>query len=95
MPRYIEADNIEKDLVRYADSIDKTQTFSGVLRFIVRDTPTADVVPVKRGKWTRLEYDTFTCNLCGATFMLMQGMSKMNYCPNCGVKMEEDDAEIH
>ncbi len=42
----------------------------------------------KTGRWIRLDYCTLHCNLCGTTFMLMQGISKMNYCPNCGEKME-------
>jgi len=43
----------------------------------------------KRGKWNRLDMDTFNCNQCGTTFVLNQGSEKMHFCPNCGAKMEE------
>ena len=42
----------------------------------------------KRGKWNRLDMDTFNCNQCGTTFVLNQGSEKMHFCPNCGAKME-------
>lgn len=54
--------------------------------------PAADVVEVKRGKWT-FEHDLFTdpkryfirivCSCCG----LKTGQVS-NYCPNCGAKMD-------
>ena len=40
-----------------------------------------------RGKWNRLDMDTFNCNKCGATFVLNQGNEKMHFCPNCGAIM--------
>ena len=45
----------------------------------------------KTGKWVKLFDDTFHCQLCGHTFMVIQGEDSMNYCPNCGAKMEEED----
>ena len=33
--------------------------------------------------------DVFNCQECGQTFVVMQGKDYMNYCPNCGAKMEE------
>lgn len=41
----------------------------------------------KRGKWNRLDMDTFNCNQCGTTFVLNQGSEKMHFCPNCGADM--------
>lgn len=50
----------------------------------------------KSGKWN--EYytsqkgnDVFNCNECGHTFVVMQGKDNMNYCPNCGTKMESEE----
>ena len=46
------------------------------------------------GKWN--EYYTsqkgnnvFNCKECGHTFVVTQGKDNMNYCPNCGAKMVE------
>lgn len=37
---------------------------------------------VRQGKW--VETDTYPkCSVCG-----LYGVSDMNYCPNCGAKME-------
>ena len=43
----------------------------------------------KRGKWNRLDMDTFNCNQCGTTFVLNQGSEKMHFCPNCGADMRQ------
>lgn len=58
---------------------------------IETNIPTADVVPVKHGKW-RLEPDEemphpmfklVVCSNCSN-----KANSTYNYCPNCGVKMD-------
>lgn len=43
----------------------------------------------KKGKWNRLAYDTFNCPNCGRTFIVVQGKSFMNFCPNCRANMRE------
>ena len=45
----------------------------------------------KKGKWNRLAYDTFNCLECGHTFVVMQGYSFMNFCPNCGSEMKKGE----
>lgn len=52
----------------------------------IRKLPPAQPEP-KRGKWNKLDMDTFNCNQCGATFILNQGSEKMHFCPNCGADM--------
>lgn len=48
---------------------------------------TADVQPVKRGKWEGVDYDTFfKCSECGH----MTDWQRYKYCPYCGAKMEGD-----
>ena len=48
----------------------------------------------KTGRWN--EYyrattdDTFHCSPCGSCFIVLQGNERMNFCPNCGAKMEND-----
>ena len=56
--------------------------------------PTADVAPVKHGKWiyegVRGRFPACRCSVCGnvenADWAMISG--KVNYCPNCGAKME-------
>ena len=67
----------------------------------INDIPAADVQEVKRGKWQQTtepggwrEYECASCSVCGESFVLDEwGMddftSLMNYCPNCGARMEE------
>ena len=53
---------------------------------VLEDTPTADVVEVKRGKWKVDEthdYEPY-CSLCGHEPIAGE---KYNYCPDCGADM--------
>lgn len=49
--------------------------------------PSADVEPVRHGRW---EGKTYKCSLCGKWVDPLQGDADMNYCPNCGAKMDGD-----
>jgi len=59
---------------------------------LLRNLPSADVVPVKHGKWSETYNGdhapilfTYTCSACkGESFL------ESNFCPNCGAKMEVD-----
>lgn len=56
---------------------------------VLEDTPTADVVEVKRGKWKVDEthdYEPY-CSLCGHEPIAGE---KYNYCPDCGSDMRGD-----
>ena len=66
--------------------------YENVFRAVGELTP----VTQKSGKWN--EYytsqkgnDVFNCKECGHTFVVMQGKDNMNYCPNCGAKMESEE----
>ena len=61
--------------------------------------PAADVVPVRHGRWIDAYPDIESnpmfmygiCSECG----FEQGISKyLNYCPNCGAKMDGGDGNI-
>lgn len=60
--------------------------------------PTADVVEVKHGAWEKQQFvgrsgffsiKDFFCKECGESFEVGQGKGLMNFCPNCGAKMDE------
>ena len=56
---------------------------------IISNIPTADVQPVRRGKWLEIAgYDgwgetIYRCSECKITEWV-----KSNFCPNCGARME-------
>ena len=52
----------------------------------LRDMKTADVAPVRHGRWLYVDTDTeqfFLCNRCKK-----KEYWESNYCPNCGSKMD-------
>ena len=60
----------------------------------LRDMKTADVAPVRHGKWLCVDTDTeqfFLCNRCKK-----KEYWESDYCPNCGAKMdlEEEHHEL-
>lgn len=56
---------------------------------IPKDTPTADVVPVRHGEWQEIN-GIFRCSCCGYSFEHEGYQHFFNYCPNCGAKMDGD-----
>lgn len=63
----------------------------------VRILPAADVVPVVRGKWTRLDMhkgiEQFWCSICRSECYVPTCMGEPMYefCPNCGARMDGDE----
>ena len=82
MSRYIDAecDCVTEVINRRAfNSREDVQDF-------LDNIPTADVVPVKHGRWISAKYK---CSECG---VLVWG-NDFNYCPNCGAEMNGDDGD--
>ena len=59
----------------------------------LRDMKTADVAPVRHGRWIEKDKYNFVtmydCSICG-TRILDNGPA-WNYCPNCGAKMDLEE----
>ena len=55
---------------------------------IITDLPTADVTPVRHGRWVEYQIPPMICcsNCDWATDVKEKNF---NYCPNCGAKMDE------
>ena len=56
---------------------------------IPKDTPAADVTPVKHGHWVKEKSDVLIhwhCSICKNCYYLEE--PNANYCPNCGAKMD-------
>ena len=95
MSRYIDADALLKQavlkfkcvpLVGVIYCVNGEEIFDGEdLQDFIRAMPTADVVEVRHGHWG---FDGFgwTCSECDEYAIL--GIEKLNYCPNCGAKMD-------
>lgn len=76
------------------------KAYSDVLDTIC-EMPSADVQEVRHGRWILprkkgcVTYDEVAykeCSECGeVTFLAKTKYSQMNYCPNCGAKMDLDD----
>lgn len=67
----------------------------------IEEAPAVDVAPIVHGKWLekfhiipmygdkQMRGSFKTCSICG--FILVgESYIKMNYCPNCGAKMDEE-----
>lgn len=59
---------------------------------VIADIPTADVQPVKHGKWELTDNSSFRkCSECRAWWSSdITDNCFTNYCPKCGAKMDGD-----
>ena len=86
MPRYIDADELIKEA-------SKDGAYGYVSAEQIANFPTAEVQEIKHGRWevkseviggSRKYY--IGCSVCGAEYE-----KSVNYCPNCGSHMENED----
>jgi len=60
----------------------------------IAEIPAADVRPVVRGKWKRVDprstVVTFRCSECN----YYAHVNATNFCPNCGADMRDDETAI-
>ena len=55
----------------------------------IADFPSADVAQVRHGWWIfNDDWWEFRCSLCGSH---VGNIKKLNYCPNCGAKMDKEE----
>ena len=91
MYEYIERKAI-RDALYDADAI----TMSGVK--ILNQFPVADVAPVRHGRWVHEHisegYAWVICSECEAVIHKILINKRLNYCPNCGAKMDGGDSNI-
>ena len=63
----------------------------------INNQPTVDAVPVRHGKWIKLDMHAHIadhkCTACGQECYVptCMGEPMYIYCPNCGARMDEDD----
>lgn len=101
MPRYIDVENIKlKGISVFDQNLEILIPLSDV-RKSLQMTPTADVQEVRHGRWILpqkkgcLTYDESAYKECSeceeVTFLAKTKCGQMNYCPNCGAKMDLED----
>ena len=106
MSRYIDADALEKILAYwieekgYARKKHSEEFVEGmedaycrVLCFVKME-PKADIPDRKVGKWKLNKAGNWACPFCEFD-PYHDNMKGMNFCPNCGAKMEVNNGEIH
>ena len=59
----------------------------------VKSMQTIDAVPVVHARWSDEDTERYVCTVCGKWFFIDSGDGDMNYCPNCGAKMDETNPE--
>lgn len=93
MPRYvdIECDAVTEVIGRRAFNSRED------IREFLDNIPTADVLEVKHGKWdNNIIGFCNVCTECGAIVertAIKNNSGKLNYCPNCGARMDGGDTK--
>lgn len=94
MARYIDVEPLEdklKEHIRKTESELMLGALSTFLR-VLDITPTADVVPVRHGRWVttyRYGFPIWECSECGT----QTGTANFPYCYNCGARMDGESDE--
>ena len=81
------ADYIDKQA--FLDCMKRTDRYFNV-KFDIENFPTADVAPVRHGRWEEAsDGDGIVCPFCRTDFCtIIYDTEYFNYCPNCGAKMD-------
>lgn len=91
--RLIDADEL---LTAFPYDDEPTVTKSS-LRMTIKHMPTIDAEPTKHGHWVNnrnMYIEWATCSQCGAEWNKYENeFFRFNFCPNCGVKMDEGEEE--
>lgn len=96
MAEYIEREALIEDISELEVSGVFTEALKNEVLKIISEQATADVTEVKHGKWEDsarpYSYYQYKCNVCGCDEYRQTDRNGkceiMNYCPNCGAKME-------
>ena len=97
MSRYIDADDLIKTLEeKLKEGIFQSYVLSAC-RGAINKQPTADVVKVVHGEWSRTNNRPKTyirrCSVCNMESYNCLSEKEYNYCPWCGAKMDEKKVE--
>lgn len=94
-----------EDAIKAFDPQQRRDWYTPWIVETLKDLPSADVAPVRHGRWIGTSYDEYTCSVCGKNvrdeiFYAINpedretaSMGVANYCPNCGAKMDKEEEE--
>ena len=79
--RLIDANAAKKALISWDENPTDEE-----IKYTIDKLPTIDAVPVVHGRWVFDRPNHYKCSECDA---MWSGIVRfMNYCPNCGAKMD-------
>lgn len=88
MQRLIDANALKKHL--HKDPLYPLVEIYG-MDGVIDAQPTIDAEPVRHGKWIGYAGTIGNeCSVCGKWIDVLQGTAEMNYCPNCGARMDKE-----
>ena len=89
MTVYIAKEEVKKDHQRWLGYID--QDMINRMNISIDNIPTEDVAPVIHAKWERVDKNKVRCTNCEIIHLIAQyPHGEINYCPNCGAKMDKE-----
>lgn len=80
-----------KDTIKTIESETYRHDYLDHVIDIIEDIPSADVAPVRHGRWECGEENAWWCSVCDEELYLEDGTPQENeyrYCPNCGARMD-------
>lgn len=94
MAEYIKKEDIEQKIQDGLNNLVFGHDAIEVLGMIY-EMPAADVAPVRHGRWVHEHisegYAWVMCSECEAVIHKILINKRLNYCPNCGAKMDGVD----
>ena len=89
------------DYIKRTAAIEIAQSNLNPLSIIkwIKNLPSADVAPVRHGKWEEVRFHTIPYNRiakakkCSSCGKRKDKYVVWNYCPNCGARMDEENKE--
>ena len=90
MAEYIEREALLKDVAKIGGFPWSEWETADVFNVITKQ-PIANVVPVVHGRWIlNKHYGDYECSVCkqGDVTIVHRDLLKLNYCPNCGARMD-------
>lgn len=92
MADYIEKETAKEAILSWAVCINHPELLSKEdAMHCIDNLPAADVAPVRHGRWIKFRKGIdWQCSECN--YSTDYNIAR-NYCPNCGARMDEEDAE--
>ena len=90
MAEYIDRESIRKAIQSVTNDPNCPLFIAAMIEQYIDEEPSADVAPVKHGKW-EYEHGAWQCSNCGEDnpYGIDYDTARFSkYCPNCGAKMD-------